>query len=88
MWFEIHSPELAQRVRAELHVRRLQSTDELLEQALDALDEKCPASTVPTAARHESGRRSLVEVFAPLRGLDLDFSRKQSGGRTIDRELS
>jgi len=31
------------------------------------------------------GKKSLVELFAPLRGLDPDFSRNPSTGRPIDR---
>jgi hypothetical protein len=31
-----------------------------------------------------SGKKSLVELFAPLRGLDLQFSRDASTGRPVD----
>jgi hypothetical protein len=47
MNLEIHKPELVQRVNAEIQTRRLQDADELLEQALDALDEKSPPSASP-----------------------------------------
>ncbi|MBV9266649.1 MAG: hypothetical protein JO061_10820 [Acidobacteriaceae bacterium] len=30
------------------------------------------------------GRKSLVEVFAPLRGMNLDFSRNKSTSRPVD----
>jgi hypothetical protein len=49
------------------------------------------AAHLPTAAptsRHKRPprRKSLVELFAesPLRGLDLDFSREKSTGRSVD----
>jgi hypothetical protein len=42
MNLEIRRPELVQRVRAEIQNRRLRDADELLEQALDALNEKFP----------------------------------------------
>jgi hypothetical protein len=32
----------------------------------------------------DSGKKSLVEVFTPLRGLNLDFSRNPSEGRSVD----
>ena len=50
---------------------------ELIEQALDALDEKFPA---PVAAPV----KDIEELFAPLRGLNLDFSRNPSTGRPVD----
>ena len=31
-----------------------------------------------------AGEKNLVELFAPLRGLDLDFSRNPSTGRPVD----
>ena len=52
--------------------------DELLEQALDALDEKSPP---PATALPE---KDIEQLFAPLRGLHLDFSRNPSTGRPID----
>jgi hypothetical protein len=36
---EIHKPELVQRVNAQLQSRHFHDVDELLEKALDALDE-------------------------------------------------
>lgn len=36
------------------------------------------------ASRRPPGRKSLVELFEPLRGLDLDFSRNESTGRPVD----
>ena len=29
-------------------------------------------------------KKSIVELFAPIRGLDLDFSRNPSTGRPVD----
>jgi len=49
------------------------------------------AAHLPTAAptsrrKRPPGRKSLVELFAesPLRGLELDFSRNKSTGRSVD----
>ena len=43
MNLEIHNPELVQRVTAQIQRRHLHDADELIEKALDALDEKSPA---------------------------------------------
>jgi len=43
MNLEIRKPELVRRVNAEIQIRHLHDADELLEQALDALNEKSPA---------------------------------------------
>jgi hypothetical protein len=77
MNLEIHKPELVQRVNAQIQSRHLQDADELIEQALDALDEKFPAPAVAPA-------KDIEELFAPLRGLNLDFSRNVSTGRPVD----
>jgi hypothetical protein len=63
---EIHKPELVQRVNAQIQSRHLPGVDELLEQALDALDEKfpTPATAVP--------EKDIEQLFAP-------FARPQSG---------
>jgi hypothetical protein len=84
MNLEIHKPELVQRVNAQIQSRHLHDADELIEQALDALDEKSPAPASAAERRRAAGRKSLVEVFAPLRGMNLDFSRNQSASRPVD----
>jgi hypothetical protein len=84
MNLEIHKPELVQRVNAQIQIRHLHDADELLEQALDALDEKSPAPASAAERRRAVGRKSLVEVFAPLRGMNLDFSRNKSASRPVD----
>jgi hypothetical protein len=84
MNLEIHKPELVRRVNAQIQSRHLHDADELIEQVLDALDEKSPAPASAAERRRAAGRKSLVEVFAPLRGLNLDFSRNQSMGRPVE----
>ena len=37
-----------------------------------------------TPAKPMPGRKSLIELFSPLKGLDLDFSRNPSIGRPPD----
>ena len=84
MNLEIRKQELVQRVNEQIQSRRLHDADELLERALDALDEKSPAPASAAERRRVAGRKSLVEVFAPLRGLNLDFTRNKSTGRPVD----
>lgn len=68
----IQSPELMQRVNAKIQTRLLQIAHKLLKQALDALNETSTAPQSATERRRAAARKSLVEVFAPLRGLTLD----------------
>jgi Arc/MetJ-type ribon-helix-helix transcriptional regulator len=85
MNLEIHNPELVQRVNAQIQSGHFHDADELLEKALDALEGKTPAPASSAAERRRAaGRKSLVEVFAPLRGMNLDFSRNQSASRPVD----
>lgn len=85
MNLEIHNPELVQRVNAQIQSGHFQNADELLEKALDVIEGKTPAPvSSATARRRAAGRKSLVEVFAPLRGMNLDFSRNPSASRPVD----
>jgi hypothetical protein len=49
MNLEIHKPELVQRVNAHIQTGHFHDADELIEKALDALDEKATAAAPPTA---------------------------------------
>jgi Arc/MetJ-type ribon-helix-helix transcriptional regulator len=84
MNLEIHKPELVQRVNAHIQTGHFHDADEVLEKALDALEEKVSVPMSPVERRRAAGRKSLVELFAPLQGLDLDFSRNKSTGRPVD----
>jgi len=86
MNIEIHNPELEQRVREQIQRGQFHNMDDLLEKALDALEEKETTAAIPSHRERPAGRKSLVELFAesPLKGLDLDFSRNKSGARPVD----
>lgn len=84
MNLEIHNPELVQRVNAHIQTGQFHDAEEVLEKALDALEEKAPVPMSPAERRRAAGRKSLVELFAPLQGLSLDFSRNKSTGRPVD----
>jgi Arc/MetJ-type ribon-helix-helix transcriptional regulator len=85
MNFEIHKPELVERVNAQLQSRHFHDVDELIEKALDALEGKAAAPPTPSAEP-----KNLVELFAPLRGqftdeeVDTLFSRNCSTARPLD----
>ena len=72
MNLEIHKPELAQRVRAQIQSGHFHDTDELIEKALDALDEQATAALPETA----TGAVVLAALRAsPYRDIDLTPSR-------------
>ena len=70
MNLEIHTPELVRRVQAQIKSGHFHDTDELIEKALDALDEKAaPPAGIPQGSLHEFFMNS------PLRGANLDLER-------------
>ena len=81
MNLEIHKPELVERMNAQIQSRHLHDADELIEKALDALDEK---SLVPPVTPHGS----LHEFFmnSPLRGANLDLERARDYPRGFELE--
>jgi Arc/MetJ-type ribon-helix-helix transcriptional regulator len=69
MNLEIHKPELAKRVRAQIQSGHFQDADDLLEKALDALDEQSTAASPPATA---TGAVLLAALQAsPYREIDL-----------------
>ena len=71
MNLEIHKPELAQRVQAQIESGHFHDTDELIEKALDALDEQATAAAPPA-----TGSVILAALQAsPYREIDLTQPR-------------
>jgi len=69
MNLEIHKPELAQRVQAQIQSGHFHDADELIEKALDALDEQATAAAAP---RTGTGAVVLAALQAsPYRDIDL-----------------
>ncbi|MBZ5728258.1 MAG: hypothetical protein LAP87_25135 [Acidobacteriia bacterium] len=73
-------PEQERILQEALRQGRFHSVEEALEHAIQSI---APQESLP-ANRRPAGKKSLVEVFAPLRGLDLDFSRNASTGRPAE----
>jgi hypothetical protein len=68
MNLEIHKPELARRVQAQIQSGQFQDSDELIEKALDALDVQVAAAVPPSA----TGAVVLAALQAsPYRDIDL-----------------
>jgi Arc/MetJ-type ribon-helix-helix transcriptional regulator len=82
MNIDIQNPELQQRVRDQIQRGQFHNVDELLEKALDALEEK---RAVAPAPRRPAGRKSLAQLFAdsPFKGLEIDFERDPDCGRDV-----
>ena len=81
MNLEIHKPELVQRVNAHIKTGHFHDADELIEKALDALDEKSVATPVtPQGSLHEFFMNS------PLRGANLDLERVRDYPRAFELE--
>jgi hypothetical protein len=80
--------EITPEVQAELARQAAAQGRRLEAHAASLLEEAAHLPTVTPASRRKRlpGRKSLVELFAesPLRGLDLDFSRNKSAGRSVD----
>jgi Arc/MetJ-type ribon-helix-helix transcriptional regulator len=79
MNLEIHKPELVQRVNAHIQTGHFQNADELIEKALDALDERvtAPSNEPATKSRDERTGADLIAALqaSPHRELDIEPTR-------------
>jgi Arc/MetJ-type ribon-helix-helix transcriptional regulator len=87
MNLEIRKPELVQRLNAHIQTGRFHDADELVEKALDALDE-IDALDEKSSAPAVKPHGSLHEFFmnSPLRGANLDLDRVRDYPRAFDLE--
>jgi hypothetical protein len=89
MTIEINRPETEALIQQRLERGHFRDVDELLAEALGALQKAEPGSTsraVMNAANRGEGQRSLVDVCAMVKGLtdDVDFSRNPFTGRPVN----
>jgi Arc/MetJ-type ribon-helix-helix transcriptional regulator len=79
MNLEIHKPELLQRVNAHVQTGQFHDADEVLEKALDALDETGNAPSSGQAAKYGDQRTGADLIAAlqasPYRELDIEPAR-------------
>ena len=61
----------------------IRNAEELLDVGLESLRDRLE-KRIANKTKLPARRKSLVALFAPLRGLDLDFSRNRSTGRPVD----
>ena len=61
----------------------IQNETELLDLGLETLQKRLIAKA-RQSADNSKRKKSLVELFAPLRGLDLDFERNPSTSRPVE----
>ncbi len=73
-------PEQERILQEALRQGRFHSMEEALDRAIRSI---APQERLPRVNKRPAHKKSLVEVFAPLRGLDLDFSRNRSAGRPV-----
>ena len=79
MNFEIHKPELVQRLNAQIQSGHFHDADEVLENALDALEERASAPSRAQAEKSDD-RRTGADLIAalqasPYREVDIEPAR-------------
>ncbi len=84
MTIEITSPEVEALIRQRMEGGSFKTPEDLIREVLKSPDEQTIGPETAADRRRAAGRKSLVEVFAPLRGLNLDFSRDRSTSRPVD----
>lgn len=77
MTIQITQPELEALIQQRLETGAFKDAEDVLLQAL----RNVPSTPL---AMPSGSAKDIVELFAPLRGLNLDFSRNPSTGRPVD----
>jgi hypothetical protein len=77
MTIQITRPEVEALINERLQSGSFKDAEDVILQALQASPPTMPPAEVPVA-------KDIAELFAPLRGLNLDFSRIPSTGRPVD----
>jgi hypothetical protein len=77
MTIQITSPEVEALIKRRLQSGAFRDAEDVILKALQSSLPEIPLPDAPPA-------KDIVELFAPLRGLNLDFGRNPSTGRPID----
>ena len=80
MTIQITRPEVEALINQRLQGGGFKDAEDVILRALQALPPE-PSTAPPTGA---APTKDIEELFAPLRGLNLEFSRNPSTGRPID----
>jgi hypothetical protein len=77
MTIQITRPEVEALINERLQSGEFKDAEEVILQALQSSAPATPLPDTPPA-------KDIVDLFAPLRGLNLDFGRNPSTGRPVD----
>lgn len=77
MTIQITQPEVEALIKDRLRSGWFKDPEDVILHALQKSSPEPPSPSAPSA-------KDIEELFAPLRGLDLDFSRNPSTGRPLD----
>jgi hypothetical protein len=77
MTIQITKPEVEEMINQRLQSGAFKDAEDVILQALQSSSPTAPLPNAPPA-------KDIVELFAPLRGLNLDFGRNPSTGRPVD----
>jgi hypothetical protein len=80
MTIQITKPEVEALINQRLQSGAFKDAEDVILQALQSSPPKPPTAPQPDAPP----TKDIEELFAPLRGLNLDFSRNPSTGRPVD----
>ncbi len=76
----ITKPEVEALIKQRLESGGFKDAEDVVFQALRS----SPSSAATTPESSPAPTKDIVELFAPLRGLNLDFGRNPSTGRPVD----
>ena len=79
MTLQITNPEVEALIKQRLQTGGFKDAEDVVFQALQS-----SAPTAATTMHCGAAAKDIVELFAPLRGLNLDFGRNSSTGRHVD----
>jgi hypothetical protein len=79
MTIQITKPEVEALINQRLQSGAFKDAEDVILQALQSSPPK-PQTTIPDAPPP----KNIEELFAPLRGLNIEFSRNSSTGRPVD----
>jgi hypothetical protein len=80
MTIQITKPEVEALINQRLQTGGFKDAEDVVFQALQA----SPPTAAATPQSDAPPAKDIVELFAPLRGLNLDFGRNPSNGRPVD----
>ena len=77
MTIQITKPEVEEMINQRLQSGAFKDAEDVILQALQSSSPTAPLPNAPPT-------KDILELFAPLRGLNLDFGRNPSTGRPVD----